>query len=165
MPEGSYAQVVEKLRPGALEPGEIVHMDGRRLGRHDGIINFTIGQRRGLGIGGEAEPLYVVRLEPEKHRVVVGPQAALARDVVRVSAVNWLGAGPIDPAGEPVEVKLRSTMPPVAARLHPRADGGAEVRLERAQHGVAPGQAAVFYRGSRVLGGGWIDGADLRAAA
>ncbi len=165
VPEGSYAQVVEKLRPGALEPGEIVHMDGRRLGRHDGIINFTIGQRRGLGIGGEAEPLYVVRLEPEQHRVVVGPQAALARDVVRVSAVNWLGARPIDPAGEPVEVKLRSTMPPVAARLHPRADGGAEVRLERAQHGVAPGQAAVFYRGSRVLGGGWIDGADLRAAA
>jgi tRNA-specific 2-thiouridylase len=165
VPEGSYAQVVEKLRPGALEPGDIMHLDGRRLGRHDGIINFTVGQRRGLGIGGEAEPLYVVRLEPEQHRVVVGPQAALARDVVRVSAVNWLGARPIDPVGEAVEVKLRSTMSPVAARLHPRADGSAEVKLDHPQHGVAPGQAAVFYRGSRVLGGGWIDGAASQAAA
>jgi tRNA-specific 2-thiouridylase len=165
VPHGSYARVVETLRPGALESGEIVHLDGRPLGRHEGIINFTVGQRRGLGIGGEAEPLYVVRLEPERHRVVVGPQAALARDLVRVTEVNWLGARPIDPAGEAVEVKLRSTMSPVPARLEPAGDGGVRVRLERPLHGVAPGQAAVFYRGSRVLGGGWIAGAALAAAA
>jgi tRNA-specific 2-thiouridylase len=165
VPEGSYAQVVEKLRPGALEPGDIVHLDGRPLGRHDGIINFTIGQRRGLGIGGEREPLYVVRLEPDHHRVVVGPQGALACDVVGLTSVNWLGEQALDPQGEAVEVKLRSTMAKVPARLWRTADGGAQTRLECAQYGVSPGQAAVFYRGTRVLGGGWIESAVLEEAA
>ncbi len=94
-PGGSYARVVESLRPGAAEPGEIVDLEGRVLGRHEGIINFTIGQRRGIGIGGTAEPLFVVRLEPEARRVVVGPRAALGRDLVRLTAVNWLDAEPL----------------------------------------------------------------------
>ena len=163
VPNGSYAEVVEKLRPGALEPGDIVDLEGRVLGRHQGVINFTIGQRRGLGIGGCEVPLYVLRLEPESGRVVVGPKAALARDVVRVEQVNWLGANPPDPNGEAVEVKLRSAASAQSAVLFVAANGEATIRLDRPQHGVAPGQAAVFYRGRRVLGGGWITGAALEA--
>src|SRR5205085_3478006 len=102
VPNGSYARVVEKLRPGAVEPGEIVHVDGTVLGRHEGIIQFTIGQRRGLGVG-TGEPLYVTRLEPETRRVVVGPKAALARDRVKLRNVNWLGDARPSPDGEPVE--------------------------------------------------------------
>ncbi len=165
VPNGSYASVVEKLRPGAIEPGEIVHVDGRVLGRHEGIIKYTIGQRRGIGIGGTAEPLFVVRLEPEKHRVVVGPKEALARDVIRIGQVNWLGDQPLSPEGIEVQVKLRSVSEAAPARIHRSADGGAEVVLPEPQFGISPGQAAVFYDGARVLGGGWIAETDLKRAA
>jgi tRNA-specific 2-thiouridylase len=155
VPNGSYARVVEKLRPGAAEPGEIVHIDGTVLGRHDGIIQFTVGQRRGLGIG-SGEPLYVTRLEPGTRRVIVGPKAALARDRVMLRNVNWLGDADPSPQGEEVEVKLRSTSAPIAATLCVDPAGSADVRLHRPEFGVAPGQACVFYRDDRVLGGGWI---------
>ena len=168
VPEGSYARVVEKLRPGALEPGDIVDLAGRVLGRHAGIVNYTIGQRRGLGVGGSAAPLYVLKLEPESHRVVVGPKAALARDWLSLDELNWLGARPLDAAGVALEVKLRSTMTPVAARLFPAGPGSenigqASLLLEEPQFGISPGQAAVFYQGSRVLGGAWIRATALEA--
>jgi len=165
VPQGSYADVVQKLRPGAADPGDIVHVDGRVMGRHEGIIHYTIGQRRGLGVGGEAEPLFVVRLEPEARRVIVGPKAALARDRVILRDLNWLEAGDIAPEGRRVEVKLRSASAPARATLYGRADGGAEVVLDEPQFGISPGQAAVCYDGSRVLGGGWIAAAESRLAA
>jgi len=155
VPHGNYASVIERLRPGAAEPGEIVHVDGRVLGRHAGIIHYTIGQRRGLGIGGTPEPLYVVALEPERRRVIVGPRAALATAGLTVRALNWL-AEPLSPAGRAVEVKVRNTHRPAPAELEPSGDGTAEVRFSRPEDGVSPGQAAVFYDGERVLGGGWI---------
>jgi len=163
VPHGSYARVVERLRPGAAEPGEIVDLDGRVLGRHPGIINYTIGQRRGLGLGGAAAPRFVVRLEPESSRVVVGPHAALARDVVRLREVNWLDAVSTDPKGRPVQIKLRSTQEPAPGWVVATEDG-AEIRLDQPQFGVSPGQAAVIYDGTRVLGGGWIAGTALAAA-
>jgi tRNA-specific 2-thiouridylase len=154
VPNGSYARIVEKLRPEAAEPGDIVDLAGQIVGRHDGIIHFTIGQRRGLGVSG-GEALYVVRLEPATRRVVVGPKSALARTRLSLRQVNWLdGAAPAD--GIEVEVKLRSTSTPIPATWRGRADGGAEVVLHRPELGVAPGQACVAYRGSQVLGGGWI---------
>ncbi len=165
VPQGSYAEVVQKLRPGAADPGDIVHVDGRLMGRHEGIIHYTIGQRRGLGLGGESEPLFVVRLEPESRRVIVGPKAALARDRVILRDLNWLEADDIPAAGRRVEVKLRSVSEPAAATLFPRAEGGAEVVLDAPQFGISPGQAAVCYEGSRVLGGGWIAAAESRLAA
>ncbi|MGD1876310.1 MAG: tRNA 2-thiouridine(34) synthase MnmA [Kiloniellaceae bacterium] len=165
VPQGSYASVVEKLRPGAADPGDIVHLDGRVMGRHDGIIHYTIGQRRGLNIGGEAEPLFVVRLEPESHRVIVGPKAALARDRVILRGLNWLDAAPLTAGGRRIAVKLRSASDPAAATLYPLPDGGAEVVLDDAQFGISPGQAAVCYDGDRVLGGGWIAAAESRLAA
>ena len=156
VPSGGYAAVIEKLRPGAAEPGDIVHLDGRVLGEHRGIIHYTIGQRRGIGIGG-GEPLYVVRLDPEARHVIVGPREALATRTVPVAEINWLGDAPL--GAEPVEalVKVRSTRPPVPARISVRPGGGA-VELLTPEEGVAPGQACVFYDpdGSRVLGGGWI---------
>jgi tRNA-uridine 2-sulfurtransferase len=158
VPSGSYAQLVEKLRPGALSPGEIVDVEGRVLGRHDGVINFTVGQRRGLGIAG-GDRLFVVRLEPETRRVIVGPRSALAAQRVALGAVNWLGGTPEEAAfgrGIEIAVKLRSAQPPVAARLALNATGGGEVVLAEPVEGVAPGQACVFYDGERVLGGGWI---------
>ena len=159
VPSGNYASVIEKLRPGAAEPGEIVDLDGRVLGRHEGVLHYTIGQRRGLGLGG-GPPLYVVRLEPETRRVVVGPRSALGTGRIFLREVNWLGDGPLGECGKDghaVEVKVRSTRPPVPARLRPLGDG-AEVELLEPEEGVAPGQACVFYAPghSRVLGGGWI---------
>ena len=168
VPNGGYASVVEKLRPGAVEPGEIVDLDGRALGRHEGIIHFTIGQRRGIGIGG-GDPLYVVRLEPESHRVVVGPKSALARDRVRIQALNWLESEPLAKAGvgpgRRAQVKLRSAQPASSGAAFAMPGGGAEIVLDDPQHGIAPGQAAVLYDGDRVLGGGWITGAALDRAA
>ena len=158
VPNGSYASVIEKLRPGAVEPGEIVHLDGRVLGTHEGVIHYTVGQRRGLGLGG-GEPLFVLRLDAEARRVIVGPRAALASRSFPVDEVNWLGDGAFESAPEggwEVAVKVRSTRPPKPARLHPRGPGRAEVELLDAEEGVAPGQACVFYAGERVLGGGWI---------
>ncbi len=159
VPQGGYAAVIEKLRPGAAEPGEIVDISGRVLGEHRGIIHYTVGQRRGLGLGG-GDPLYVVRLDPAERRVVVGPRAALATRTIRVGGINWLGDDAFEAApeeGHEALVKVRSTRPPAPARIRPRHDG-AEVALLAPEEGVAPGQACVFYEpdGSRVLGGGWI---------
>jgi tRNA-specific 2-thiouridylase len=166
VPDGNYADVVAKLRPGAIEPGEIVDLQGNVLGRHNGIIHFTVGQRRGLGLGGQPEPMYVVRLEPETQRVVVGPRAALARDVVYLRDVNWLAKTPIPDMGQRVDVKLRSVMAPTPATLFPAGeDVPAHVVPDQPQHGISPGQAAVVYDGTRVLGGGWISGTDLSQAA
>jgi tRNA-specific 2-thiouridylase len=159
VPDGGYARIVEKLRPEAAEPGEIVDLDGQVLARHEGIVNYTVGQRKGLGIGGRSEstdPLYVVRLEPEARRVVVGPRAALACGSVSLGEVNWLGDGALPADGMGVQVKLRSTMAPVPATVRAARQGGAEVALDEPAHGVSPGQACVFYDGARVLGGGWI---------
>ncbi|UCH76173.1 MAG: tRNA 2-thiouridine(34) synthase MnmA [Rhodospirillales bacterium] len=159
VPDGGYAGIVEKLRPEAGDPGEIVDLDGRVLGRHDGIVNYTIGQRRGLGIGGRTdstEPLYVVRLEPDVRRVVVGPRAALACDRIALDEVNWLGEGAVPVDGRWAEVKLRSTMAPVGATVRATGPCGAEVILDEPAFGVSPGQACVVYDGARVLGGGWI---------
>jgi tRNA-specific 2-thiouridylase len=159
VPNGNYAAVIEKLRPGAAEPGEIVHADGRVLGTHSGVIHYTIGQRRGLGIGGLDEPLYVVALDVDARRVVVGPKEMLSTRTVPVREINWLGDGDFDGAAEHhVSVKVRSTRPPREAILRPLSPTEAEVELLTPEEGVSPGQACVFYEtgGTRVLGGGWI---------
>ena len=166
--DGGYARIVEKLRPEAAEPGEIVDLRGRVLARHDGIVNFTIGQRKGLGIGGRKEstdPLFVVRLEPEARRVVVGPREALARSSIPVAEINWLGDRPIPADGMKVQVKLRSTMTPAPATLRSAGRDGAEILLDDPEYGVSPGQACVFYDGDRMLGGGWIQRAASSEAA
>jgi len=162
VPTGHYAEIIERLRPGAAGPGEIVDCDGRVLGRHDGIIHFTVGQRRGLGIAA-GSPLYVVRLDAAERRVVVGPRAALRTSRIRLREVNWLGDGTIEQAMEQhpeVFVKVRSTRPPQPAWLRAGADGGIEVELIASEDGVSPGQACAFYDAAegqaRVLGGGFI---------
>ncbi|MEO0679137.1 MAG: tRNA 2-thiouridine(34) synthase MnmA [Pseudomonadota bacterium] len=160
VPDGDYAALIEKLRPDAAAPGEIVHLDGRVLGAHEGVIRYTVGQRRGLGIGG-GEPLYVTRLEPETRRVIVGPREALAVRRVPLAEVNWLGDGAFQDApdgGWEIEARVRSTRPSAPARLRPAGPDRAEVELLSPEAGVAPGQACVFYaaEGTRVLGGGWI---------
>ena len=155
VPNGSYASVVEKLRPQAVEPGDIVHLDGRVLGRHDGIIRFTIGQRRGLGVA-EGDPLYVIRLDAAARRVVVGPKEALACVELNLRDVNWLGDARPEADGEALEVRLRSTGRLLPATVRIAADRAAAVTLGEPEFGAAPGQACVFYRGERVLGGGWI---------
>lgn len=165
VPNGDYASVIEKLRPGSADSGEIVDADGNVLGRHDGVIHYTVGQRRGLGIGGLEEPLYVIRLDPAMRQVVVGPKSALATSIVPVSEVNWLGDRPFE--GEiPCLVRIRSTRPPRPAILRPIDRTRAEVELLDAEEGVSPGQACVFYEtgGTRVLGGGWITLRRRRAA-
>ncbi len=153
VPDGSYADIVKKLRPDAARPGEIVDQAGNVLGRHDGIIHFTIGQRKGLGLSGNADPLFVLSLDAARARVVVGPREALRASAITLRDVNWL-----TDAAEPFEcaVKVRSMRPPVAARVTRLDDGGAMVELLAPEDSVAPGQACVFYQGSRVLGGGWI---------
>ncbi len=163
VPTGHYADVIERLRPGAAGPGEIVDLDGRVLGRHDGIIYFTVGQRRGLGVA-TGSPLYVVQLDAASRRVVVGPRDALRTSRIRLRDVNWLGDGTLDQALEsPAEifVKVRSTRSPQPAWLRLGADG-IEVELISGEDGVSPGQACVFYDSAegqaRVLGGGIIAG-------
>ncbi|MDJ0822309.1 MAG: tRNA 2-thiouridine(34) synthase MnmA [Paracoccaceae bacterium] len=159
VPDGNYAGVIEKLRPGAAEPGEIVHADGRVLGRHDGVIHYTIGQRRGLGIGGLAEPLYVVKLDVAAKQVIVGPKEMLATRVIPVREINWLGDAPFTSQEEwHLSVKVRSTRPPREAIIRPLSETEAEVELLTPEEGVSPGQACVFYEtsGSRIFGGGWI---------
>lgn len=159
VPNGDYAAVIEKLRPGAADPGEIVDMEGEVLGQHEGVIHYTIGQRRGLGIGGLSDPLYVVKLDVENKRVVVGPKEALATRTVPIAEVNWLGEGAFEAKAERlIAVKVRSTHPPREAILRPTGPSTAEVELLTPEEGVSPGQACVFYaaEGSRILGGGWI---------
>src|SRR5690606_14182051 len=159
VPQGSYAEVVAKLRPEAVEPGEIVDLSGRTIGRHNGIARFTVGQRKGLG-GGAAEPLFVVRIDAAERRVVVGPRAALAATGIHLRETSWLGA----PEGE-VMVRTRSPAKPVAATISIAADRRATVHLKEPTFGIAPGQACVAYRGDRVLGGGWIVRAENLSAA
>ncbi len=147
VPDGDYAKIVRKLRPDADEGGDIVHVDGRALGRHKGMIHFTVGQRKGLEIGGQPDPLYVIRLDAAGKRVIVGPKAALAVSGATLTDINWLGR---DFAG-PLTAKVRSMAKPVPARL---MDG--QLLFDAPEYGVAPGQAAVLYDGDHVLGGGWI---------
>jgi tRNA-specific 2-thiouridylase len=163
VPNGSYADVVRKLRPDAVKPGKIVDLNGQPVGDHQGIINYTIGQRRGLGVAG-GEPLYVVALDPDQDQVVIGPKAALARDRVHLSDMNWLV--PVAP-GETItaDVKLRSAQPLAAAKVTALAGGLATVDLDGAQFGVAPGQACVIYQDNRLIGGGWIRSAERRSLA
>jgi tRNA-specific 2-thiouridylase len=159
VPNGNYASVIEKLRPGAAEPGEIVDVDGNVLARHNGVIHYTIGQRRGLGIGGLADPLYVVKLDVDNRRVVVGPKEMLATRTIPVREINWLGDGAFDAVPERhIAVKVRSTRPPRAAILRPTGPTTAQVELLTPEEGVSPGQACVFYdpESSRIFGGGWI---------
>jgi tRNA-specific 2-thiouridylase len=162
VPSGRYSQMIERLMPGAASPGDIVHVDGRVLGRHAGIIHFTIGQRRGIGVAA-GEPLYVTALDAARNRVVVGPREALATRRIRLRDVNWLGDGRFEDAhaaGLEIAVRVRSTREPTPARLTPEGD----VELVEAESGVSPGQACVFYSSSaadaRVLGGGYIRGGD-----
>ncbi|MEO5867463.1 MAG: tRNA 2-thiouridine(34) synthase MnmA [Sphingomonas sp.] len=156
VPDGDYASLVRKLRPEAGQGGDIVDEGGRVLGRHRGLIHFTVGQRRGLEIGGTPEPLYVIRLEPATNRVVVGPKLALAVGAARLSGINWIGG---DHAG-PLTAKVRSLARPVPALLD-----GDRVAFDAPEYGVAPGQAAVLYAGERVLGGGWIEETERAAVA
>jgi tRNA-uridine 2-sulfurtransferase len=148
VPNGDYASVVRKVRPEAESDGPIVDMEGRELGRHKGLIHYTVGQRRGLELGGLAQPLYVIRLEPETQSVVVGPKAALAVSAARLSEPSWLDA--VD--GRMVMAKVRSLAKPVPAKLE-----GDWLHFSGGEFGVAPGQAAVLYDGDRILGGGWIE--------
>ncbi len=164
VPQGRYTDVVEKLRPGAAEPGEIVHVDGRVLGEHPGVINYTVGQRRGLGVS-TGEPLFVIRLEAGARRVIVGPREALGVRRIGITDINWLdGAADADSLdGRPVLVRVRSTRPPVPAKLAKSNSAPLAVVLDEGEEGVAPGQAAVFYDAGdpmRVLGGGWISGTE-----
>ncbi|MWP37658.1 tRNA 2-thiouridine(34) synthase MnmA [Rhodobacter sphaeroides] len=159
VPNGNYAEVIQKLRPGAADPGEIVDLSGRVLGEHRGVIHYTIGQRRGLGIGGLGDPLYVVRLDPERRQVIVGPKEALSTRIVPVREINWLGDAPLSSRSEwQVMAKVRSTRAPREAVIRPLSDTEAEVELIAPEDGVSPGQACVFYApgDSRILGGGWI---------
>ena len=165
VPSGRYTDVIERLKPGAAEPGDIVDLDGRVLGTHAGIIHFTVGQRRGLGVAA-GHPLYVVRLDAASRRVVVGPRESLRTSRMRLRDVNWLGEGSVDQAlcagWQEVFVKVRSTRAPQPAWLS-RAGGGIEVDLVAGEDGVSPGQACVFYDAAegqaRVLGGGFIQSA------
>ena len=148
VPDGDYASVVRKIRPDADTGGEIVHVDGRVLGQHKGMIHYTVGQRKGLDVGGQPVPLYVIRLDPASRRVIVGPRQALAVDAARVVDANWL----CDVRGRSVQAKVRSMAKPVPATLD-----GEWLRFDVSEYGVAPGQAAVLYDGDRVLGGAWIE--------
>ena len=151
VPDGDYAKIVKKIRPEAGEGGDIVTRSGEVLGQHQGLIHFTVGQRRGLEIGGQPEPLYVVRLEPETRRVVVGPKSALAVRAARIEDLNWLGSDTGADFDGPITVKVRSLAKPAPARFD-----GEMVTFDTPEFGVAPGQAAVIYAGDRVMGGGWI---------
>ena len=159
VPDGDYAAVIRKLRPEAAAPGDIIDVDGKVLAHHDGVINYTIGQRRGLGIGGLEDPLYVVKLDADKKQVVVGPKSMLATRIVPLKEINWLGDEPIMSREEwVVGVRVRSTRPPTEAVIRPISETEATVELVAAEQGISPGQACVFYDrdSSRIFGGGWI---------
>ncbi|MGB1548596.1 MAG: tRNA 2-thiouridine(34) synthase MnmA [Alphaproteobacteria bacterium] len=162
VPDGRYGRIVERLRPEAAREGDIMDEQGRVLGRHQGILHYTIGQRRGLGLS-HREPLYVLKVEPDANRIVVGPREALATTKMVLRDVNWLGGDLPAGAGVDCEVKIRSTQAPMPAHLAMETDGRAGVTLFAPEFGVSPGQACVFYDGERVLGGGWIAGAGAGA--
>ncbi|MBH69280.1 MAG: tRNA 2-thiouridine(34) synthase MnmA [Rhodospirillaceae bacterium] len=166
VPGGKYADVVSRLRPGAVDPGEIVSLDGDILGYHDGIINFTVGQRKGLGIGGRIEsdnsglstPLYVIAIDPNNKRVVVGPKSTLGRNIVKIQDINWLGWKNVGSSCK-VMVKLRSSHKPIPAVLYKEKRKAGRLVLEEKEYGLSIGQAAVFYsykEQTRIIGGGWI---------
>ncbi|MGI9373953.1 MAG: tRNA methyl transferase PRC-barrel domain-containing protein, partial [Hyphomicrobiales bacterium] len=161
VPDGDYARVITKLRPYAVQPGNVVHLDGRVLGKHEGIINFTIGQRRGLGVA-TGEPVYVISLNPATCEVVVGPHEALATREIRLKNLNWIGPLPSNAEGMDVFAKIRSTRPAAPATIHLDKDhpDQARVVMHVDDFGVSPGQACVLYEGAhsgaRVFGGGWI---------
>ena len=157
VPDGDYARLVARLRPEAARPGDIVDMQGRVLGRHEGTIGFTVGQRRGLGIGGSPEPLYVVAVDPGAARVTVGPREALARREIDVGGFNWIGGGTPPAELDDVAVRVRSTAAPAQATLRFGPEPGrARIGLAVPEFAIAAGQAAVVQRGERILGGGWI---------
>ncbi|MGZ5931460.1 MAG: tRNA 2-thiouridine(34) synthase MnmA [Rhizomicrobium sp.] len=164
VPDGKYSNIVEKLKPDAAKPGDIVDLAGKVVGRHDGVLHFTVGQRKGLGLSGNQEPLFVIALDAANARVVVGPREALRTRTVMLRDVNWLidTTKPLD-----CSVKVRSTRPPVAACVTPLEGRTALVELLAPEESVAPGQACVFYErdGTRVLGGGWIARAEARREA
>lgn len=170
VPNGKYSDVIERLKPGAAEGGEILHIDGRVLGRHEGIIHYTVGQRRGLGVA-SADPLYVIHLDARRGRVIVGPREALAARRLVLRNVNWLGDAPLEAIGaegQEIYARVRSTRAPQLAQIVQK-DGETQVSLIDGETGVAPGQACVFYagqgEGARVLGGGWISRAERDAEA
>ncbi|MGH6782945.1 MAG: tRNA methyl transferase PRC-barrel domain-containing protein, partial [Sphingomonadaceae bacterium] len=170
VPNGRYADVIERLKPGAARPGDIVHLDGRVLGRHEGVLRYTVGQRKGLGIS-TTEPLYVLKLDADRAHVIVGPREALGVREVRLRDLNWIGDVALDtlPAeGLDVAVRVRSTRAPREARLL-RDDAGLMIMLAGEEEGVSPGQACVIYDhagfGARVLGGGTIISPAAQAAA
>jgi len=157
VPDGDYAGLVKRLRPETASPGEIVDLEGRVLGEHQGVVHFTIGQRRGIEIGGQPEPLYVVRIDPDQQRLVVGPRRALAIAAATVEGINWLAEDQTS-----VEAKVRSLARPVAGDWD-----GNKLAFASPEYGVAPGQSAVFYEGDRLLGGGTIvatEAAELKNA-
>jgi len=157
VPDGDYAGLVKRLRPETASPGEIVDLEGRVLGEHQGVVHFTIGQRRGIEIGGQPEPLYVVRIDPDQQRLVVGPRRALAIAAATVEGINWLAEDQTS-----VEAKVRSLARPVAGDWD-----GNKLAFASPEYGVAPGQSAVFYEGDRLLGGGTIvatEAAELKDA-
>lgn len=159
VPDGDYAGIIKKLRPQAIAPGKIVHVDGRVLGDHDGIINYTVGQRKGLGLGGGetgGTPLFVVGLKPDTNEVMVGPREALARDRMTLKEFNWIGDRALDAAPLAVMVKVRSAQMPTAASIFMDNDVPI-VQLDQPYYGISPGQACVVYDGDRCLGGGWIN--------
>ncbi|BCW88490.1 tRNA-specific 2-thiouridylase MnmA [Alphaproteobacteria bacterium SO-S41] len=167
VPEGRYGDIVRRMRSDAAAPGEIVDLEGRVLGTHQGIVNYTVGQRRGLDLKTAGQALYVIRLEPRARRVVVGPREALVVRELIIDRVNWLGDAPL--AAEPMTVlaRVRSTRPPMEASVVGLGAGRARVTIFGGEAGVAPGQACVFYAAdgsSRVLGGGWIARPELQAA-
>jgi tRNA-uridine 2-sulfurtransferase len=168
VPSGRYTDIIGRLRPNAIEPGDIVNLEGRTIGRHQGIVHFTVGQRRGLGIA-SAAPLYVVRLDAAARQVVVGPRDALRMDRIALRDINWIGDGPLDKirGGLEIFVRVRSTRAPQPAWLR-ASERGYEVELVAGEEGVSPGQACVFYDApsgqARVLGGGFIQSATAKSA-
>jgi len=168
VPDGDYAGIVRKLRPEGARPGGIVHAEtGEKLGEHKGIIHFTVGQRRGLEIGGQAEPLYVIAIDAENAEVRIGPKRMLAVGAARIAATNRIGPLPPEERNEPFTAKVRSLAKPVPVALEGPVGDGAEMRIRflSPEYGVAPGQAAVLYAGERVVGGGWIEETFAASAA
>lgn len=156
VPDGNYAKLVEKIRPEARNPGPIMHIDGYELGTHQGIINYTIGQRRGLGISFH-EPLYVIKLDPQKNIVYVGSESSLDSTIFTIKESNWLGEGDGPQSGLEVKVKIRSTHQGIAAKIYPKENHQIQIKLLAPEKAITPGQACVIYTDvGRVLGGGWI---------